>query len=132
MSLLVKNLITIVISYLVGSISPAIILGRARGIDIKKEGSGNAGTDHFSSTVVHTGNEIENLSLVMADMEKDLAEYEKNLTKVTAEKERISTELSLATRIQADMLPNIYPPFPDRHEFEQDDDENLACQNVAE
>ena len=44
MSLLVKNLITIVISYLVGSISPAIILGRARGIDIKKEGSGNAGT----------------------------------------------------------------------------------------
>lgn len=44
MTLLVKNLLTIIISYLVGSISPAIILGRAKGIDIKKEGSGNAGT----------------------------------------------------------------------------------------
>ena len=37
-------IITIVVSYLLGSISPAILLGKARGIDIKKEGSGNAGT----------------------------------------------------------------------------------------
>ena len=35
-----------------------------------------------------------------------------------AERERISNELSLATRIQADMLPNIFPAFPDRPEFE--------------
>ena len=31
---------------------------------------------------------------------------------------RISTELNLATRIQADMVPNIYPAFPDRREFD--------------
>ena len=41
---MVKILLSAVISYLVGSISPAILLGKARGIDIKKEGSGNAGT----------------------------------------------------------------------------------------
>ena len=41
---MVKILLTVIISYLVGSISPAILLGKARGIDIKKEGSGNAGT----------------------------------------------------------------------------------------
>ncbi len=41
---MVKILITIIISYLAGSVSPAILLGKARGIDIKKEGSGNAGT----------------------------------------------------------------------------------------
>ena len=41
---MVKIILTIIISYLVGSISPAILLGKARGIDIKKEGSGNAGT----------------------------------------------------------------------------------------
>lgn len=29
-----------------------------------------------------------------------------------------SKELALATRIQADMLPNIYPAFPDRKEFD--------------
>ncbi len=31
---------------------------------------------------------------------------------------RIKSELDLATRIQADMLPNIYPAFPDRREFD--------------
>lgn len=31
---------------------------------------------------------------------------------------RIESELNLATRIQADMLPNIYPAFPDRSEFD--------------
>ena len=34
------------------------------------------------------------------------------------EKERIATELSLATRIQASSLPKIFPPFPERHEFD--------------
>jgi len=35
-----------------------------------------------------------------------------------AEKERIDTELGVATQIQASMLPCIFPPFPDRHEFD--------------
>ena len=34
------------------------------------------------------------------------------------EKERVSTELALATRIQSSFLPKIFPPFPDRHEFD--------------
>ncbi|MEG2199943.1 MAG: glycerol-3-phosphate 1-O-acyltransferase PlsY, partial [Anaerovorax sp.] len=37
-------LITVVVSYFLGNISPAILIGRMKGIDIKKEGSGNAGT----------------------------------------------------------------------------------------
>lgn len=32
-----------IIAYLLGSISPAIILGKLKGVNIKKEGSGNAG-----------------------------------------------------------------------------------------
>lgn len=74
--------------------------------------------DHFSMLNIRTGDEIENLNLIMADMERDLTEYEENLKKITSEKERIATELSLATRIQADMLPNIYPAFPERPEFD--------------
>jgi sigma-B regulation protein RsbU (phosphoserine phosphatase) len=35
-----------------------------------------------------------------------------------AEKERVNTELNLATRIQKDNLPNTFPAFPDRHEFD--------------
>ena len=37
---------------------------------------------------------------------------------MTAEKERIGAELNVATRIQADMLPSIFPAFPRRDEFD--------------
>ncbi|MBP5490590.1 MAG: SpoIIE family protein phosphatase [Lachnospiraceae bacterium] len=80
--------------------------------------AGIRGGEHFSSLNIRTGDEIENLYLTMADMERDLEEHEENLLAITAEKERIGTELSLATRIQADMLPSIYPAFPDRPEFD--------------
>ena len=36
--------LVIIIAYFLGNISPSILLGRAKGVDIKKEGSGNAGT----------------------------------------------------------------------------------------
>ena len=74
--------------------------------------------NHFEKLNIRTGDEIENLSLTMQEMERDLDAYMKNLTRITAERERISTELSLATRIQADMLPNIFPAFPERPEFD--------------
>ena len=85
-------------------------------LDDKKKGA--AAAEHFSKLNISTGDEIENLALIMADMESGLAEYETQLTKVTAEKERVGAELALATRIQADMLPNIYPAFPERREFD--------------
>jgi sigma-B regulation protein RsbU (phosphoserine phosphatase) len=40
------------------------------------------------------------------------------LAKITAEKERIGAELDVATKIQASMLPCIFPAFPDREEFD--------------
>lgn len=73
---------------------------------------------HFGTLDIRTGDEIENLSETMKTMEKDLWDFVKTLTQVTAEKERISTELSLATRIQAAMLPHIFPPFPGRKEID--------------
>ena len=85
---------------------------------VKDRREGKKDTEHFAKLNIRTGDEVENLSLIMANMERDLKEYEDNLTKVTAEKERISTELSLATRIQAAMLPSIYPAFPERCEFD--------------
>ncbi len=41
----------------------------------------------------------------------------KNYT-ITMEKERIGAELSVATNIQASMLPSIFPAFPTRTEFD--------------
>jgi sigma-B regulation protein RsbU (phosphoserine phosphatase) len=51
-------------------------------------------------------------------MARELKEYIGNLQRVTAEKERIGAELSVAANIQANMLPRIFPPFPDRAEFD--------------
>ena len=67
---------------------------------------------------IHTGNEIEHLATCFNAMTDELQSYMKNLTQVTAEKERIATELSVATNIQKSMLPNIFPPFPTKREFD--------------
>lgn len=67
---------------------------------------------------IHNNDEITDLAKDIADMEKNIVESVDNLTKVTAEKERISTELNVATQIQKSMLPCIFPPFPDRKEFD--------------
>ena len=77
-----------------------------------------AGKERFAKLNIHTGDELENLGLAMADMERELVDYEANLTRITAEKERIGTELALATQIQAAMLPHVFPPFPNRKEFD--------------
>ena len=74
-------------------------------------------SDHFKSLEIRTGDEIENLSLVMGDMESELADFEEKLTREVAEKERIGTELSMAANIQMELLPSTFPAFPDRSEF---------------
>ncbi|MCD7821465.1 MAG: PP2C family protein-serine/threonine phosphatase [Clostridiales bacterium] len=67
---------------------------------------------------IHTGDEIEDLGSSFNFMLKELENYISNLSKVTAEKERIGAELDIAAHIQASMLPCIFPAFPDRREFE--------------
>ena len=62
--------------------------------------------------------EIRILASSIGRMEKDTLRYMENLTRITSEKERISTEMALAARIQASMLPGDFPPFPDRNDFE--------------
>lgn len=44
MKFAIKLLIVALVSYFVGNLSPSIILGKLAGVDIKSEGSGNAGT----------------------------------------------------------------------------------------
>ena len=65
-----------------------------------------------------TGDEIEALAESFAMMSARTLEYVDQVRKVTAEKERIGTELSLAKQIQASMLPHIFPAFPEHSEFD--------------
>ena len=82
--------------------------------DVRRAGEGDL---NYRSDI-HSGDEIELLGESFERMTASLKAYIANLTRVTAEKERIGAELSVATRIQASMLPCIFPPFPDRPEFD--------------
>ena len=67
---------------------------------------------------VDTGDELEDLADSFQYMVAELNEYIRDLSRVTAEKERIGAELDVARHIQASMLPCIFPAFPERHEFD--------------
>lgn len=67
---------------------------------------------------ITANDEIGDLYQVIRSMQIKIVQYLDNLTRVTAEKERISAELNIAAQIQEDMLPRSFPPFPERHDFD--------------
>jgi phosphoserine phosphatase RsbU/P len=64
------------------------------------------------------GDEVGRLAEAFLFMQKMLQEYLDHLKKTTAAKERIESELNIAHEIQMSMVPKIFPPFPDRSEFD--------------
>ena len=66
----------------------------------------------------HRKDEIGQLARSFLGMARDLKQYIKDLTLMTAAKQRIESELAIAADIQRSMLPAVFPPFPDRHEFD--------------
>lgn len=67
---------------------------------------------------IRSRNEIGELSEDVVKLTRELDQYMGRMESITAERERITTELALATRLQAAFLPHDFPPFPDRQEFE--------------
>jgi sigma-B regulation protein RsbU (phosphoserine phosphatase) len=53
-----------------------------------------------------------------ASLEQRVQERTEELRRTTAEKERIGSELRIASEIQKSILPRTFPPFPDRADFE--------------
>ena len=62
--------------------------------------------------------EIAGLAESIDKMERDMVAYIDNLTAATAERERIDTELAFASAIQKNALPNEFPAFPGRQDFD--------------
>ena len=76
------------------------------------------GTATVNVPDIRTGDEVELLANSFRKMEEDVISYLRSFMAITAEKERIGAELNVATQIQADMLPRIFPAFPERPEFD--------------
>ncbi|MGR9074453.1 MAG: SpoIIE family protein phosphatase, partial [Gammaproteobacteria bacterium] len=62
--------------------------------------------------------EIGDLADAFRTLITELHRSIKDLKETTAVKERIESELKIATDIQASLLPRTFPPFPDHPEFE--------------
>ena len=74
--------------------------------------------EHLGHRVfIRTGDEIEALGHSFNRMREQLEDYIGKLAAVTAEKERIRTEIQVASRLQADMLPDAAGAFADKTEF---------------
>jgi sigma-B regulation protein RsbU (phosphoserine phosphatase) len=65
-----------------------------------------------------TGDEMQLLAESFSSLTFRIKKYIEDIRAITAEKERIGAELNVATQIQADMLPCIFPAFPEREEFD--------------
>ncbi|MFH0738812.1 MAG: SpoIIE family protein phosphatase [Candidatus Omnitrophota bacterium] len=84
----------------------------------KAAGAIGRGNLDIELPVVKSGDEIGKLAQAFAYMKISLKDYINKLTEATAAKERIESELKIAKEIQVSMLPRIFPPFPDRQEFD--------------
>ena len=83
---------------------------------VEEEAAAFTGNDIAPSerlAAVKTGDELESLAGSILKMEKDIGEYVGNITRITAEKERIDSELKIASQIQTGMLPREFPTRPD-------------------
>lgn len=116
----------LLISFVIIGVAMILYIFFVRGVVTKPVGKLAAFTQEITDSGVFenqrieikTGDEIESLSDSFNYMLVELENYIANLSKVTAEKERIGAELDIAKHIQASMLPCIFPAFPDRKEFD--------------
>ena len=99
-------------------ITPINMLSNATRSFVQDKSNEKKNDSAISRLNIRTGDELETLCDSVKQMESDINKYITNLTAITAEKERIGAELNVATQIQADMLPRIFPAFPERKEFD--------------
>ncbi|MCB9482329.1 MAG: SpoIIE family protein phosphatase [Desulfobacteraceae bacterium] len=67
---------------------------------------------------INRKDEVGLLTKAFVFMFEELQKNIKLLVKTTADKQRIESELNVARDIQLGLLPKIFPPFPDKEEFD--------------
>ena len=75
---------------------------------------------HFDQKLpdIHRADEIGVLNQAFGEMQGSLVNYIDELTESTAKRERLEGELYIARSIQLGMVPNVFPPFPDRKDID--------------
>ena len=76
------------------------------------------GGDLSQQVDVETDDEIGRLGEAFNKMTKELREHIDHISSINKEKERMVTERSLVRQLQWNMLPHVFPAFPDRKDFD--------------
>ncbi|UCC38997.1 MAG: SpoIIE family protein phosphatase [Candidatus Aminicenantes bacterium] len=105
-------LLMIIIVLIAGSITRPLRILAGATKDISK------GNLDIESPRIKSKDEVGKLAESLDYMKSSLKQYIKDLTETTAAKERIESELNIAREIQMSILPKIFPPFPQRSEFD--------------
>jgi serine phosphatase RsbU (regulator of sigma subunit)/uncharacterized membrane protein len=112
-----------VIVLLVGTIASVFMVRRLTSpVSLLCTGAKIIGSGEYQTTVITPVagrvDELGELARTFQDMVESLKIHMKELERTTAAKERIESELKIARDIQMGILQKIFPPFPDRHEFD--------------
>ena len=86
--------------------------------ETRRNTTANTSTDIFQNLPNGEITEFNDLVNSLQQMEIDMNAYVVNLRKMTEDRTRIKSELELAESIQSNMLPSIFPAFPERSEFD--------------
>ena len=125
--LIVITVVTMIAAFIMVLLIRKMVIKPIRGLsdatrnfvsEQQKKGEQSEEGSMISKLKIMSNDEIGELTQSIKVMEKEIYSYIADLTSVTAEKERIGTELNVATQIQANMLPSIFPPFPEHKEFD--------------
>ncbi len=100
------------LSFLMASSVTRPIRTLTRGVELV--GQGNLD----QKIAIDSNDEIGKLAKTFNAMTDNLKSHINHLHKVTAEKQRITTELEVAHKIQSTLLPCTFPAYPDRSEFD--------------
>ena len=82
--------------------------------------AGRISSGDFGSRLplVDRSDEIGTLSRSFDEMQSSLVSYIEELKLTTAKRERIEGDLRIAHNIQMAMIPNVFPPFPERKDLD--------------
>jgi len=102
----------IVIVFISGTITKPLRMLARKTKDIAK------GNLEFNLPLVKSDDEVGKLTRSFMYMREALKKYIKKLKETTVIKERMESELRIAHNIQMGIVPKLFPPFPQRAEFD--------------
>ena len=110
--LLVAAVLFLTLQYLNRSVTRPIV-SLERSVNAYVHGKLELDASHYRKD-----DEIKGLAESFDEMTRRIAAYNEEVTRASAERERIGAEMDVARKMQTDSLPSVFPAFPERSDFD--------------